>query len=113
MEWNQIRMLFFTNQSPLIAAARALVTRFGVTLKLHLCIQHVHRNIKHNFKSIFLCSDADAVKKAVSVGLSNAALALTEPDFFSVIHRMLLQLLSINEADIPHYIDVVRTPTCV
>ena len=97
----------FTDQGPMLAAARAIYKKFRVLFFLVLCLQHIIRRIRANFPSLFgkgkLAKQVDSIVRS---SVNEAHYAPTQLHFFDTIQNMVLSLISIRPDEKSVCIDV-------
>ena len=97
----------FTDQGPMLAAARALYDKFKVRFLLVLCIQHIIRRIRANFSSLYGKGKvAKKVDYVIRSSLNGAHYAPNRYHFFETIQTLVLSLMSIRPDVKPVCIDV-------
>ena len=86
----------FTDQGPLLAAARILFEKFKLRFNLMLCLQHIFRNIRHKFKDLFPKKVVSNLSESFMVALHNASMAETMESFFEYFMQMVTDLVSVD-----------------
>jgi len=96
----------FTDQGPLLAAARVLFKEFKLRFNLMLCLQHIFRNIRHYFKSLFPKKVVTDLSESFTVALHNASMAETMESFFEYFMQMVSDLVLVDVARVNQVIQM-------
>ena len=79
----------FTDQGPLLSAVRAMKNYSAFDCIIMLCLQHILRNIRHNFPEFFLLQGGKNMKEDLcSYAMHNASLTTNMDAFFNIIQQM-------------------------
>ena len=110
----QLSDALFTDQGPLLSAARVMSEKFMIRFNLMLCLQHIFRNMRAKYPLLFpkiaptLQEQKQQQKhqKSFTVALHNASMADTMDLFFDIIMDLMVDLVSLHPKKVSNVLNV-------